>query len=220
MTGGDYTALTPVVPGAVLSTWGTDVRDSVVLRFASAAARDSALSSLTSAEEGMIAYIKDVDQITLWNGTRWVPIPGTVIARGTRPSTSTTTTSEVGVLWIPAAVKAGQLYSINTCGLLLYSTTARDTTEAALRYTTDGSTPTTSSTRLATIGGYVDYASSSIPHRAFYVPTSDCTLKVLLTVGRAAGSGTVSMVASSNYPTIDLTVIAHGKDQGNVGTNI
>lgn len=40
-----------------------------VMRFASAAARDSALTSVLT--EGMVAYLKDVDQIMMYSGSAW-----------------------------------------------------------------------------------------------------------------------------------------------------
>lgn len=40
-----------------------------VMRFASAAARDSALTSVLA--EGMVAYLKDVDQIMMYSGSAW-----------------------------------------------------------------------------------------------------------------------------------------------------
>ncbi len=45
-----------------------------VMRFASAAARDSALSGVVV--EGMVAYLKDVDQVTIYSGSAWVQMSG------------------------------------------------------------------------------------------------------------------------------------------------
>jgi len=58
--------------GQVLSASdvNTYLMQQTVMVFASATARDSAVPSPS---EGMIAYIKDVDQIQTYNGSAWVP---------------------------------------------------------------------------------------------------------------------------------------------------
>lgn len=63
-----YAGLTVATGDVITATWGEMVRDSVVLRFASAAARNSAI---TAPEEGMVAYLLDQDVITVYNGTAW-----------------------------------------------------------------------------------------------------------------------------------------------------
>ena len=56
----------------VLTAANTDdyLMRQTIMRFASAAARDSALSSVLV--EGLFAYLKDVDQVTMYDGSSWV----------------------------------------------------------------------------------------------------------------------------------------------------
>jgi hypothetical protein len=60
------------VAGSVLSEADLDgyLMRQTVMTFASAAARDSALSGVL--DEGMVAYLEDVDQFTFYTGTGWV----------------------------------------------------------------------------------------------------------------------------------------------------
>ena len=102
MTGGSYTALTPPAEGEIIQRqWGLDVRDSCVLRFASASARDSALTGLTASDEGLMAYLQDTNVITVYTGAAWVdqvntqkfvPVLATSATAGTTNSTSYTST--------------------------------------------------------------------------------------------------------------------------------
>lgn len=59
-----------VVSGTTITaSWGNaNVRDQVVTPFASAAARDSAI---TSPVEGMVAYLADVDLLCVYHGASW-----------------------------------------------------------------------------------------------------------------------------------------------------
>jgi hypothetical protein len=72
----------------------------VVMVFASAAARTSAIAS---PQEGMISYLKDTNSTEYYSGSAWVAIGGggssgsyTVIASGTLSGTSQSTTSIAG----------------------------------------------------------------------------------------------------------------------------
>lgn len=60
--------------GAVLGA--SDLNDylmlQTVMRFADASARDTALSGVLT--EGLVAYLKDVDTITMYTGSAWVPV--------------------------------------------------------------------------------------------------------------------------------------------------
>lgn len=168
----------------------------------------------------MVCYLKDIDRFEYYTGGRWAPMGGQCIARGNRTTSSTTTTSEIGVIRISAALKAGQVYLIKTSPLLLYSNTSGDFVFGRLRYTTDGSTPSTSSTILTSISGYAGASQTITPLVAKYVPSSDITFGLLLTTGRSAGSGTVGVVANSNVPDIDLMIMAAGADPGDTGVDI
>ena len=62
-----------------------------VMRFASAAARDSALTSVLT--EGMVAYLKDVDQTTIYSGSAWENVAQTGAWRSWTPSLTASTTN-------------------------------------------------------------------------------------------------------------------------------
>lgn len=211
-----YTTL--VAGTTITSSWANaSVRDQVVTPFATAAARDSAV---TAPVEGMLAYLRDFDQFCFYTGSRWAPLPGTMVARGNRTSSSTTTTTEVGVIRASIAVKSGQVYLIKTSPLKLNSTVSADFVFARLRYTIDGSTPSTASTVLATVVGPTGTGQSVIPFVAKYVPSSDVTLNALLTVGRWSGTGTVGLVVDSVVPDIDLMIHAAGTDPTDTGVDV
>lgn len=46
------------------------VMNQTVMEFASATARDTALTAVV--EQGMLAYLQDVDQLTIYDGTSWI----------------------------------------------------------------------------------------------------------------------------------------------------
>lgn len=62
-----------------------------VMRFASAAARDSALTSVLT--EGMVAYLKDVDQTTIYSGSAWENVAQTGAWRSWTPTLTASTTN-------------------------------------------------------------------------------------------------------------------------------
>lgn len=79
------------VAGAVLTAQQIeDVELQAVLRFASAAARDSALSGVLT--EGLMAYLKDVNTLTIYTGSAWSTI-GPVHGAGTSWTPALTATS-------------------------------------------------------------------------------------------------------------------------------
>jgi chitobiase/beta-hexosaminidase-like protein len=150
---------------------------------------------------------------------------GTIIARGRRTSNSTASASEQGVLRLDdIPITNGRLYQIYTSGLMLDSTVANDESRARIRYTTDGSTPTTSSTILP--GSQADYrqADAGIPEhvhiRTTYAPSSDQTLSLLLTTSRIAGTGNISIGADGTSNVCDLYVMDCGEDPGDTGVDI
>ena len=60
----------------ITSSWGNaNVRDQVVTPFASASARDAAI---TVPVNGMIAYTTDTGSLWIYNGTVWVQHGGTI----------------------------------------------------------------------------------------------------------------------------------------------
>ncbi len=205
-----------VAPGQVISsaTWGNRIRDQVISTVANLAAAPA------TPVEGQHIYTQDTDRVYYYNGTSWCPVAGQCIARGNRTTSSSTTTSEIGVISVAVDLKAGQMIIIKLSPLLLYSNTFGDFVFGRLRYTTDGSTPGMSSTILATVAGYTGAAQSVTPLVAKYVPGSDITFGLLLTTGRGSGTGTVGLVVNSNVPDIDLMIMAAGADPGDTGVDI
>lgn len=147
-----------------------------------------------------------------------------ILARGRRTTSSSTTTTTVGVLRIDdVPIAGGYLVMLSTSPLGTVSSVANDAVRAELRYTTDGSTPTTSSP-LVPGATYQEISSASGikqgPIIGFYTPTSDETLSVLLTVTRVGGTGNVSIYADGANVTMDVWIESRGIDTGDVGVDI
>jgi hypothetical protein len=141
------------------------------------------------------------------------------VARANRTTSSSSTTSETGVLRLDnVPVSAGREYRIWTSPMIFQSTVAGDLVNAHIRYNTAG-TATTGSTQLT---GLVDTANSaSGPQKtkgltALWVPPTTGLVSILLSVSRDGGTGSVALNASSPYP-IDLVVEDAGADPGNTG---
>ena len=89
--------------GEVLSAANVQgyLQDQAVMTFAGTAARSSAISTAT---EGMVSYIKDVDQLQIYNGSTWTP-QAYAQAAGTANSTTgvlTTQTSTTVTITYPS----------------------------------------------------------------------------------------------------------------------
>lgn len=84
------------VPGGIdapagntnFGTFGGEVEKKVVMTYASAAARDSAII-LANRVEGMTAYLNDVNLLTMWEGAAWVEVGGKRQRAYTWPRAST-----------------------------------------------------------------------------------------------------------------------------------
>lgn len=147
-----------------------------------------------------------------------------ILARGRRTTSSSSTTTEVGVLRLDdIPIWGGFLYHIFTSIIPINSTVTGDTMFARIRYTTDGSTPTTSSTILPGAEMQCRENDSSwhetkiiVTH---YTPVVDETLSLLLTVGRLNGTGSVQSVGSA-VTVVDLRVDSNGVDPGDIGVDI
>lgn len=145
-----------------------------------------------------------------------------IVARGRRTTTSSSTTTEVAVLRIDdIPVLAGRTYKISTSCMSIGSTVNGDIALANIRYTTDGSTPTTSSTALGGLGVQVPSAAIGMAHPfiGYFFPSSDQIFSVLLSVARASGTGSVSIGAVATQ-VIDLIVEDMGFDTGDVGVDL
>jgi len=149
-------------------------------------------------------------------------LPLGIIARGNRTTTSTTTTTEVGVLRLDdVPMYAGRTYKIWTSPLWLDTSVAADVAAAYLRYTTDGSTPTTSSTIMDAAQAPLANASfqNTVTINVQYSPSVDTLFSVLLTVVRVNGTGNISIISSATAP-IDLVIEDIGLDPTDTGTDI
>ncbi|HEY0696520.1 MAG TPA: hypothetical protein VGD43_01780 [Micromonospora sp.] len=168
--------------------------------------------------------------ITWASGMRMTParlnaMPKGIIARGHRTSSSTATTSSVGVLRLDdVPVKSGRSYRVFTSGLTFVGTSG-DTARARITHTTDGSTPTTASTQLGAgcrnrIAGTTGPEAPILIASETYHATADGLLSVLLVVTRSAGTGgSVSLFGSSTEP-IELLIEDLGTDPGDTGTDV
>lgn len=146
------------------------------------------------------------------------PRPLGVIARGRRGSDKTTITSESGVLRLDdIPIIAGRLYrvwgqfSVNNQTVRVIPT---------LRYTTDGSTPTTGSTVMEeAVFNSTAVASTGGTARVsgLYTPGSNQTLSVLLT---AQSSGAAITVFGASNEHCDLIIEDCGIDPGDTGTDV
>lgn len=144
-----------------------------------------------------------------------------VVARGRRASNSTATATEVGVLRIDDVVlTSGHLYAVEVCNIILSSTVTTDTAVVNIRYTTDGSTPSTASTNMGFLRGPVGNPNASHGLIRFYPASSADTLSLLLTVGRAAGTGNVSITANGTVNPLDMILWDLGDDPGDTGVDI
>lgn len=148
-----------------------------------------------------------------------------IVARGRRVTASTTTTTEQSVMRIDdAQLYAGYLYRVVLNETGIDSSVANDVIRAIIRYTTDGSTPTTASTTL-TIGQELQVNASqqaTISCSAFYAPgASDVQFSALLTVARTTGTGSVGMLAGGGAPgPIDFYIENMGLDVGDTATEL
>lgn len=145
-----------------------------------------------------------------------------ILAIGIRTTNSSTTTSEVGVLRLDdVPITGGHRIEVKTNSITLHSSVNADVVRAIIRYTTDGSTPTTSSTALCDAQLTVNnttFPTTSIASGT-YVPASNETLSALLTVSRQSGSGNAQLLGSSSFP-LELTIVDLGVDSGDVGVDI
>ena len=149
-------------------------------------------------------------------------LPRGIIARGNRVTNSTGTTTEVGVLRLDdIPMYAGRTYRIWTSPLWLDTSVANDVVAVNLRYTTDGSTPSTSSTIMTAAEAVLPNASfpNSVGISIDYSPSTDTLFSVLLTVTRASGTGTVLITGSATNP-IDVVIEDIGLDPTDTGTDI
>lgn len=148
-------------------------------------------------------------------------IPGETIAYHRRESNSSTTTTEVGVVSLTATMRAGGLYQVYTGTLLGDGSIVNDAISTRLRYTTDGTTPTTASTILhQTADVQVNIISAvDLAVITMYQALVDTDFRVLLTVGRTIGTGTVGLIGSATFP-IEIMIDYKGPIPTDTGADI
>jgi len=149
-----------------------------------------------------------------------------VVARGRRTtSTAAITTTETGVLRIDNIpifdVKA---YGILTSNINLDTSVANDIADMRIRIATaatPGTAATTASTQIAHFRNTIDDLAFSnvLPLSAFYFPSADGYLSVLLTCQRVAGTGNI-VVFCSAVELLDMVVQELGADPGDTGVVI
>jgi hypothetical protein len=144
-------------------------------------------------------------------------LPKGILARGRRGADNTGITTEEGVLRLDdIPILAGRLYRIVGKGSVNAVTTR---VIANLRYTTDGSTPTTGSTLLEEhVFNAVAVTSTGGSWRVegYYVPGSNQTLSVLLSVS----AGSAVTVFGTNEERCELFIEDCGADPGDTGADV
>lgn len=146
--------------------------------------------------------------------------PQGILRRGNRPTASSTTTTEVGVLRIDGIpIVAGRAYPIDTGPLYLYSPVTSDVVAGRIRTSTSGAATTSSTVLGQPLSNVANSTSTSFPEsRALsqvYVATVTGTLSVLLTVGRTQGTGSVSIQVGC-----DMWIADGGIDPGDTGVDV
>ena len=147
-------------------------------------------------------------------------------ARRTTDSSTSASTTLVAVLRLDdIPITGGRLHRISTSPLSLDSSTANDVIRASILYTTDGTTPTTSSTQLP--GGIAQTSQPNAAAGEFpsaisttYTPASDETLSLLLCVSRISGGGNCLIQANGTVTIIEILVTDLGIDPGDTGTDL
>lgn len=150
-------------------------------------------------------------------------LPKGIIARANRASSSSTTTSEVGVLRLDdLAIGAGRSYRIWVSPFVVHSTVANDVVRARLRFSTAGAA-TTSSSLLdmwqTSITNTVNPPSATLA--AKLESGTNLTVSVLLTIARQSGTGNASIVSGSGPDLeIELFVEDLGLNVSDTGVDI
>jgi hypothetical protein len=165
---------------------------------------------------GKMIYETDTKREMAWSGSAWIPsgplgvLLPTITASGNSSSTSGTTElidNIAGTLTVPN-VLANRVIRLNFVGRGVNGTTANDRYSIKMRYTTDGSTPTTSSTAVdhdwvVNVANTGSTGVNSANYQAIITPAAG-TLKVIATIVRLNGTGTAILVGSVNFFAEDL----------------
>jgi hypothetical protein len=180
----------------------------------------STVTKPTNCPPGQLLFESDRGWWWFWTGLVWDFLPGTLIAWADRQTDSSSTTGETEVLRLPVgAIPAGQALHILTSSLRVFSD-ANDVAICAIRYTADGTTPSTTSAILGTAitrPANVLYPESKAIN-AVHAPGTAQTLTLLLTVSRYVGSGNVKLHGGAAYP-ICIWVFAAGTSVSDTGVD-
>lgn len=107
----------------------TYLQEQVVMVFASATARTTALSGVLA--EGMVSYLKDTDAVEKYNGSSWVAVGGTASPLTTKGDLYTYTTTDArlassntngDVLTVDTSTASGLKWAAPSASGLTYST--------------------------------------------------------------------------------------------------
>jgi len=151
---------------------------------------------------------------------------GRCIGRARRISSSSIANSAtlVPVLRLDDIPMTGQrAYDIKTSTLLLDASVANDVGRIVLTYTTDGSTPTISSSVLP--GGEYTKVLPNIavaegsPLITTYVPAADETFSLLMSVARFSGTGNIIILGSATV-ILEMKIVDMGEDVGDTGVDL
>lgn len=152
--------------------------------------------------------------------------PKGLLARAERVTSSSTTTTTIGVLRLDdVQLEASRAYLIVTSPLNVDSSTGTDDVKTKITFTADGSTPTTGSTTLpeTIVGGDVGGGGTGapiMPITALYQPTGGAELlSLLLCVTRTAGAGNAYIYGDATQK-IQITVHDLGLAVSDAGTDI
>lgn len=149
---------------------------------------------------------------------------GTVVARGRVEANSGETTTELEILVLPVGTLTyGNLYEISTNTLDVYCDTNNCGVYAHVRYTVDGTDPTTASDVLP--GALTEFyptnmftSRSNAPIFTTYTPAAAGeNLTLLLTIGEYTGAGNVKLLADTGAHMVELRVKNLGIDPGDTG---
>lgn len=182
-----------------------------------------AVGDFVIGQDGSISICTTAGSPGTWRTIPLSSAPRGVIARGRyTTSTSTTATSPstaMKITELPATLVSGRLYRVYASDVPLTNTTdPANRIFLQITYTTDGSTPTVSGTRLTSSSGIgastTNYAAQTIS--AFYAPGSNQTLKALLSVYGSAANTAIG--GASDWP-VELIIEDVGLDGGVTGTN-
>lgn len=128
-------------------------------------------------------------------------LPASLVGRNERTTAHTTSGTIARTLSTTSSVVSGRIYRV-WAQFEIYPATAPATTQCELRYTTNNTEPTTTSTVLAR--SLTDHRVTGVPDSihidGLYVPGSSHTFRVALCVSRVVGSGNITVEAGATYP--------------------